>query len=182
MSTTFVTHHLYPDNPQFFLVDVRKVVKFTGEPRTSFWQQRRGEHFWEIVIYTSGLDSGRSRLGPYWIDTVSTEEDISEIINNKISEICNLIDWSIIGRSEDEVFSEQQDKNPPVIHSCYPEDGQIDVPIDSRIIIRIRDLLPAQGVDTSSIKMYLDGFEIIPEVSGNKYDCVVSYKPLIGES
>jgi hypothetical protein len=181
MSTFYVTHHLYPDNPQFFLVDVRKVVKFSGEPRTSFWQERRGEHFWEIVIYTSGIDSDRNSIKPYWIDVISSEESISEIINNKISDICNLIDWSITGRSEDEIFIEQSDLNSPVIYSCFPSPNQTGVPIGSRIIIRLRDLLPANGIDTSSIKMMVDGFDITPEITGNKYDCVVSYRPIIGD-
>lgn len=181
MSTFFVTHHLYPENPQFFLVDVKQVVKFTGEPRTSFWQPRRGEHFWEIAIYTSGIDSNRNSLGPYWLDVTTTEESIDELINNKIKDICNLIDWTKSARSEEDIFTEQQDTTPPIVYSCYPENSQVDVPIDSRIIIRLRDLLPAQGIDLSSIKMYINDMEIVPEVSGHRYDCVVSYKPMIGD-
>jgi len=180
MATFFVTHHIYPENPQFFLVDVKQIVKYPGEPRTSFWQNRRGELFWEVVIYTSGMDSDRNILGPYWIDVTTTEETIDEIINNKIKDICDLIDWSITGLSEEEVYTEQQDNTPPMIYSCYPANNQIDVPIDSRIIVRLRDLLPAQGIDVSSVRMWVDGFEIVPEITGHKYDCIVSYKPAIG--
>jgi hypothetical protein len=181
LTTFFVNHHLYPDNPHFFVVDVKKVIKLKGEPGTAFSQHRRGEQFWEIVIYTSGLDSSEALLGPYWLDVIGSEEDVDELINNKIKDICDLIDWSVpVNYNITDTLTAAEDRYGPVVYSTYPANGQTGVPIDSKIIIRLRDLLPATGVDISSIILTVDGFTVTPETSGNIYDCVVSYKPIVG--
>ena len=179
MATVYLTNHLYPDNPQLIVIDVQKIVKLTGEANTSFHRNRSGEQFWEIVIYTSGVDSSGSALGPYWVDVIGTEETLNELISSKISEIGQDIDWSLSSKIDD-VFLEQEDRYGPIVYWTYPSDGQVDVPIGSSIVVRLRDLLPAKGIDISTLVFKVNGFELNPEVSGNKYDYVLTYKPNIG--
>jgi hypothetical protein len=179
MATLYLTNHLYPDNPQLIIIDVQQVVKFSGEPNTSFWQAKRGEHYWEIVIYTSGVDSSGELLGPYWIDIIETEQTVHELINDKIDEISSKIDWSKAADQEVE-FLAQSDRYAPVVHWTYPSDGQVNVPIDSTIIVRLRDILPAKGIDINTLIFKVDGYTLNPSVTGNKYDYVLSYKPLVG--
>lgn len=179
MATLYVTHHLYPDNPHLFIVDLKQIVKLRGEPNTDHSRNRRGEHFWEIIIYTSGLDSSGDRLGPYWLDVVGSESTVDEFINNKIKEICADIDWTK-HPALDEDLEAKVDRYPPTVYWQYPEDGATDVPVDSRIIIMLRDEVPAKGIDFSTVTLTVDGFSITPEITGNPFDCTVSYRPLIG--
>lgn len=176
MATFYVTHHLQPDNPHLFVVDVQQIVKMKGETNTSYWQNVRGEPYWEVIIYTSGLDSSGEGLGPYWIDVLGSEQSVNEVINNKVEDICRDIDWSK-SHFIDEDLQEKADRYSPVIHWQYPSPGQVDVPIDSRIIVRLRDVLPAKGIDISTLSFKVGGFTINPDVSGNPYDYVVSYRP-----
>jgi len=179
MATSYVAHHLYPDNPQLFIIDAKQIVKLAGEPSTSFWQHRRGELFWEVVIYTSGLDSFGNSLGPYWVDVKGSEQTVNELINEKIRVICSEIDWTKSVAVE-EGFEAQADRYAPVIYWSYPAGGQVDVPIDCTVIIRLRDLLPAKGIDISTLVLKIGGYIVNPVVTGNKYDYVLSYKPQIG--
>jgi hypothetical protein len=62
----------------------------------------------------------------------------------------------------------------------YPSDGHTSVPIDSSIIIRLKDLPPSNGIDISTLVFKVNGYEVNPTVTGNKYDYVIYYKPQIG--
>jgi len=179
MTTFYLKHHLYPDNPQLFVVDAKQIIKLVGESNTAFWQNRRGEPYWEIVIYTSGVDSSGDSLGPYWIDTIGTEQTIHELINGRVNSICQEIDWSKSAAYEDD-FEEQEDRYAPVIDWSYPSNGQIDVPIAATIIIRLKDFLPAKGIDINTLVFKVNGYTVLPTVTGNKYDYTLSYKPQIG--
>lgn len=177
MATFYLTNAQYPDNPQLFVVDVKQIVKLRGESGTDFSASRRGEHYWEIVIYTSGVDFSGDRIKSKWLDVIGTSESINDLINEKIKEICGQIDWSTTTTLTGPELEAAEDTKPPVVFWQYPEDGQIDVPLDSRIIIRIKDELPSKGIDISTLTMRVDGFDIVPEVYGNKYDYTITYKP-----
>lgn len=180
MATVYVTHNLYPDNAHLFIVDLKQIVKLKGEPNTSFSRDRRGEHFWELIIYTSGLNSSGERLGPYWLDVVGSESTLDEFINNKIKEICEEIDWTKHPGLVDDL-EEMVDRFPPMVYWQYPESGATNVPISSRIIFMLKDKLPAKGVDFSTVTLTVDGFLVTPDITGNPFNCTVSYKPVVGE-
>lgn len=182
MATFYVTHHLYPDNPQMFVVDVQQIVKLSGEAGTAFSYRGRTEHFWEIIIYTSGKNSSDERLGPYWLDMVGSAETVNELINNKINDICSIIDWSKSWAYEDGYAATiSEDRYPPVVHWQYPSAGQVDVPIDSNIVVRLRDVPPAKGIDISTLTMKVDGFDVVPDVYGNPFDYTLSFKPRVSK-
>lgn len=180
MATVYVTHNLYPDNPHLFIVDLKQIVKLKGEPNTDFSRNRRGEHFWELIIYTSGLDVAGDRLGPYWLDVIGSETTVDEFINDKINEICTEIDWTR-HPAIDDALEAKVDRFPPMLYWQYPESGATNVPIDSRIIFMLKDELPAKGIDFSTITLTVDGFPVTPDITGNPFNCTVSYRPIVGE-
>lgn len=180
MATLYITNHLYPDNPQLFVIDFKQVVKLRGEPNTSFAYDRRGERYWEAVIYTSGLDSNGDSLGPYWVHEIGSESTLNELIQSKINEVAQEIDWSKSALIDEE-FQAKADRYSPVIYWTYPSDEQTNVPIDSTIIVRIKDLPPAKGIDISTLSFKVGGYSVSPEVSGNKYDYTLSYRPQVGK-
>jgi len=180
MATVYLTHNLYPGNPQVVVVDFQKIVKIKGEPNTEFYRSRRGELYWHVVLYTSGVDSNGDSLGPFWYHTIGSETTLNDFINNKVNEIAGLIDWTRSSKVED-TFSAQDDRYAPYIYWSYPSDGQIGIPIDSTVSIRLREYLPATGIDISTLVFKIDGFTVNPDITGNKYDYVLSYKPAIGK-
>jgi hypothetical protein len=171
MATFYAYNNLYPDNPQLFVIDVKQVVN----------NKSNGEHLWRIALYTSGRNSVGTYLGPYWLNVVSTEASLTELVNNKVEQICSLIDWSKSPIDDITFFIAQEDRYSPTIAWQYPVSSQIDVPIDSKISIRIMDILPSKGIDISTLTMKVDGMEVIPEVYGNPFDYTITYKPTVGD-
>ena len=165
MAVYYVTHHLYPENAQAFLTDVQQIAT----------AQSGGELLWHIVIYTSGLDSNGDSLGPYYLNEYSSIETLDELITDKIAEIGELIDWSRSWYATG--YTEGSDRVPPQIAWQYPTDGQTDVPIESVISIRLREILPSNGMDLNSVYMKVNDITVTPDVSGNKYDCLATFKP-----
>lgn len=166
MAVFYVHHHLYPDNPQVFLTDVKQIVTVASE----------GDHWWHIVLHTSGVDSEGDQLGPFWVNAYGDDIDsLDELISDKIEEICEQIDWT--QSWYDTGYEEGVDHTPPQISWQYPTNGQTDVPIDTSVSVRLVDLLPSKGIDLSSITMKINDITVSPSVNGNKYDCVVSFRP-----
>lgn len=180
MATIYVTHHEYPDNPQSFVIDVTQIVKMTGESNNSIYYEGQGEEYWDVVIYTSGLDSNGDNIGPFWITDVGSSTELNDLIRSKIGDICQQIDWTKTSLSS-ETFDAGSDRNSPYITWTYPTDGQTDVPIDSRISVRIKDNLPSNGIDISTLTFKVNGMAVTPEVEGHKYDYTVSYRPIVSK-
>lgn len=130
------------------------------------------ERTWKIFIYTSGLDSEGNRVPPITTGTVGTAEDVNSLIESKIAQLCSLIDWSQQG-----TYEPQSDRSEPYVSEQYPVKDQTDVPISSPIVIRVKDPLPGVGIDPATVVMTVNGFEVAPHVTGNKYDMTFTFKP-----
>lgn len=174
MATFYVTHHLYPDNPQLFTVTIKQVVKIAGEPGTDFHYDHRGESYWEIFVYTTGVDIAGDEIPPILIDVRATESTVDEMVATKVAQLCSRIDWSAAGD-----FSIGTDKYAPMITEQYPAPGQTDVPLNSTIKIVVKELLPAKGMDISSISMKVKDIPVTPTVEGNPYDYTITFTPKV---
>jgi hypothetical protein len=173
MATLYITHHKFPTNPQLFTIALHKVASLGGEDNPNFRPTfPSAEEYWKLFIYTSGKDSLGESLGPYVADVVGSATDVKEFTDNALAEMCDRIDWSQQGE-----FSPEVDSSAPVIVEQYPLPGQTGVSISSPVVIRVQDLLPGNGVDASTVQMSIDGLEVTPNVSGNKYDYTFSYSP-----
>lgn len=173
MANFVVTHHRFPRNPHIFTVNVTKIVKKGGEVNPNFKPSYpSAEPYWELTIHTTGLGSGGDSVGPVIVDVIGSETTVNDLINSKIAELCSLIDWSEQGE-----FSEESDVSSPIIVSRIPSPGQTDVPIQSSVIIRVQDKLPANGIDAGTLSLKIDGIAVNPEIVGNKYDYTFVFKP-----
>lgn len=173
MANFYITHSAYPDNPQFFTINISQIVKSDGEENTDFFRDHRGECYWEISIYTTGTGVDGNPLDTVWIDEFSSESDIDEAVANKLQTICSLIDWSSSGE-----FSELQDVYPPFVSEQYPADGEQDVPIGSSIRVVVKENLPGLGIDISTLTFKVNGMQVVPTITGNPYEYTLSYKPV----
>ena len=174
MANFVITHHKFPFNPQMFTVALHKVVgKGVAENNPDFQPtHRRGESFWKLFIHTGGLDSSGDSVGPVIADVFGTEETVNDLVQAKIEELCDLIDWSQQGQ-----FTPETDNASPVIVEQFPQAGQTNVPISSPIVIRVKEQLPGNGIDPSTVSMQVDGFDVVPNAVGNKFDYTFSFKP-----
>lgn len=173
MASFYVTHHKYPQNPQYFVVNLHKAVGLVPENNPNFRPSFGvGESYWKLFVYTSGRDSAGDQVGPLVADVFSTEANVNEFVNEKIAVLCQLIDWTQQGQ-----FSPLSDTAAPFVAEQTPTRGQTGVSIASPIVIRMQELLPGTGIDASTVSMSVDGFSVTPNVAGNKYDYTFIFSP-----
>lgn len=173
MANFYVAHHKFPSNPQFFTASIRKVAGFRPEQNPNFKPKYAiAEPFWKVFIYTTGIDSSGNAVGPIITDVVGSEDTVTALMETKLAELCDLIDWSQQGE-----FTPQVDSAAPVIVEQFPTVGQAVVPINSPVVLRVQDLLPAVGIDSSTVLMSIGGLSVTPNVVGNKYDYTFSFSP-----
>lgn len=173
MANFYVSHHKFPGNPQFFTASIHKVMGFKPEANPNFIPKYAiAEPYWKVFIYTTGLDSQGAAVGPIITDVVGIEDTVNELMETKLAELCGLIDWSQQGQ-----FSPEVDSAAPVVVEQFPGANQVNVPINSPVVIRVQDLLPAVGIDASTVTMSIDGLSVTPSVTGNKYDSTFSFSP-----
>ena len=173
MANLYITHHKFPSNPQLFTISLHKVASLAGEDNPAFKPSfPQAERYWKLFIYTTGKDSAGDSVGPVVAGVFGGEADINEFVDTAFANLCALIDWSQQGE-----FTPEIDSAAPVIREQYPLPSQTNVSISSPVVIRVQDLLPGTGVDTSTVSMSIDGLAVNPDVVGNKYDCTFSFGP-----
>lgn len=173
MATFYITHHKFPSNPQLFTITLNKVAGLGGEENPNFEPSYpSAERYWKIFIYTSGLTSEGESLDPIVADLLGGIDTVNEFVETKIAELCALVDWSQQGE-----YTPQTDSQSPLVVEQFPNIDQTNVPISSPIVIRVKDPLPGNGIDVSTIVMKVDGLTVTPTVVGNKYDYTITYSP-----
>ena len=83
-----------------------------------------------------------------------------DIANNMIDEDCDGTDLDTL---------------PPTAEMTHPTDGASNVPIDSIIIIHVKD--SGRGVSQSTIVMTIEGVAVTPAITGNPSDYNITYGP-----
>lgn len=173
MANLYVTHHRYPSNPQLFTITLNKVASLGGEPNPNFSPSfPSAEEYWKLFIYTTGLDENGGVVGPLVADLTGSEETIQSFIDSKLSEMCELIDWSNQGTLEPQI-----DTVGPYIDEQYPNNGEVNVPINRPISIRVKEPLPGTGINPSSVVLIVNGIQVTPKAVGNKYDMTFTFSP-----
>lgn len=173
MANFFVYNHRYPRNPQSFTINVSKYVNIGGEENPNFKPNYpSAEPYWKIVIYTSGKDVNGKEVGPVIGDILGPYDNVNDFVQGKIKDLCSLIDWSSQG-----LFVAEADAGAPIIAEQTPFPGEEDVAITSGIRIVIREPLPGNGIDISTLSFKVNGIEITPMIKGNKYEYTISYNP-----
>ena len=160
---------------EFFVhnsLNTSKSVKFNMTLRYFVILEERGEHCWTLEIGTthSGID-GTTPLSKK-VHRISAE-DLDEVIEETISDLCSKIDWSpyVI------------DKWAPYISEIRPSDNDENALIGSDIYFRIKDKLPTAGIDLSGMRVTLNNgvedFDISDEiiVDGDPYDYECRWTP-----
>lgn len=125
-------------------LNLTKSVKFNITLRYFVPKGERGDHKWILEIGTTHLDMNGDPIQAKKIHNIAAE-NLDVIIEEALSSMCSQIDWSPF----------VQDKDPPYVDILYPEDGTT-VPIGSNIFLKVKERLPAAGIDLSNLKVILN--------------------------
>lgn len=152
-------------------LNITKSVKFNITLRYFVIKGERGEHMWILEIGTTHPDKNGDPISAKKIHRISAE-DLDEIIEDALSDLCSQIDWTPF----------VDDVDAPYVDSLYPEDGTT-VSIGSDVYMTIKEKLPAAGIDLSNLKVTLNNstmdFDITSEVSieGDPYEYSLKWVP-----
>jgi len=124
-----------------------------------------GEVVFLLLFAVGILDKNGNSIDDLIIENV-TKENVKKEIARGLSLLAEQIDWDNL----------QTDVSHPRIKSIYPENNQENVPIHTNVDIKLRDEFPATGIDISTIKMYVNGIEVTPDLYINQRDNEVSIK------
>ena len=127
-----------------------------------------GEGLWVVELATDELHKNGGNIPPEFINLTNLD-NLDEEMEKAVEIISERIDWTLL----------EIDVRSPFVESCYPSDYEID--IESNIEIIIKDLLPAAGIDISSIVMTVNGFDVTSEseISGDPYEYTLKWKPFM---
>lgn len=147
-----------------------KVVKCTITFRQIANKGDGGDPSWLIEIGTVEPHKDGGRIAPVFIHNI-TLDNIDKEIEKATESIASQVDW----------LPELVDLRPPFVVNKFPVDGDTSVSIDSDVIIDIKDIYPAAGIDINSINMTVNGIDVTSElkVFGDPLDYRVKWSPPI---
>ena len=132
---------------------------------------------WLLTVSTVERDSSGNRIPTEFINLVS-RDTIHLELEAALGRLGKKIDWGDL----------LQDTHPPKLISITPDLNQTEnVSINKDIIVRLKDPLPAAGMDLSSLNMTLNGFPVVTsgvvepgrdvEFKGNVFDLTIIHRP-----
>jgi len=127
-----------------------------------------GEPIWVIELATDEPHKDGGSISPVYINLTSLN-NLDEEIEKAVEIISEKIDWTPL----------EEDLRPPFVESCSPSEYEVD--IESRIEIVLKDILPAAGIDISSINMTINDFDVTNElvITGDPYEYTLKWNPFI---
>lgn len=147
-----------------------KAVKFNLSLKETLSSKSEGESLWVIEVGTRTPKADGTAVPPVYINNVS-EKTLEAEINKAISSMCSLLDWAVL----------EADNEAPELTYFSPE-GTL-VPISSVIEFKLKENLPASGIDLSSMVVTLNNgtvdFDITSElkITGDPFDYTLKWIP-----
>lgn len=145
-----------------------KAVKFGITTRQVVPKENKGEALWVVEIATNEPTISGAVIPPVYIN-LRTLDDLDDEIQKATATISSQINWTPL----------IEDNTPPFVVSASPEDGVVG--IESSVEFVIKDTLPSSGLDLSTIKMTVNGFDVTSELefSGDVYEQKIKWKPYL---
>jgi len=126
-----------------------------------------GGTMWIIEASTDEPDANGDLIPPVRLWS-SSYDTLTEDINSIINELAQKVNWDY-----------EPDYEPPEIKSHWPISGATGISVDTNIRINITEDAPSAGIDLSSIRVRVKGFDLTSQVSieGDVRSCSVSLTP-----
>lgn len=129
-----------------------------------------GDSTWLISLSTTERDINGNPIVPEFINVVTTGTVHLEL-EAALGRIGQQVDWG----------TPLPDTQAPQLVEIFPPLTQTsNVSIGSNISIRLRDPLPAAGIDLSTVRVRINGIEVTGDVEfrGNVFDLTLVYNPV----
>lgn len=122
---------------------------------------------WVLEASTTQTDEDGDPIEPVR-EYLSSHDTLTEDINSLITELCKKIDWTYV-----------EDEDPPSIVGHWPIRDATGVPVTTDIIINLSEEPPSSGIDLSSIKVKVKGFDLTEQITlkGDFRNCSVRLTP-----
>ena len=158
MAHLLVRHSLNPNVVVKFNVTIKQFVTTTSE----------GDETWLLEVGTGHLDKDGYNLRPKYVHLI-TLDDLDAEIEKVVSEMCEWIDWGVL----------IEDKWAPYVYEYSPIGDSVS--IDSKVFVKIKDVLPSAGIDLDDMKVFLDiGIDVLDitddiEIIGDPYEYTLKW-------
>lgn len=147
-----------------------KVVKCTITFRQVINKGEEGEPVWLIEIGTLEPHKNGGDIVPIFIHYTS-KSNLDEEIRQATEEISEQIDWGIT----------VEDLRPPFVICSFPTKSTEIVDIYSKVVVDIKDIFPAAGIDPDSIEVIVNDIDVSDEIKlvGTPYQYRIIWEPKI---
>lgn len=140
-------------------------------------QNQEGDGIWILTLSTTERDVDGDPIPPEIINVIS-ETTLHLELEAGLGRIGQKVNWGPL--SPDTTAPKVVEITPPLTQTT-------GVPIASNIIVRLKEGLPASGMDLSTLNLTLNGFPIISggvvqsgydaELRGNVFDLTIIHRP-----
>ena len=131
-------------------------------------ESQDGDPIWLLAVGTGELDKNGQKINELYTNLVSLD-NVSEEIDKLVQQISEQIDWQPLDK----------DTQAPYVDSVYPVEyiAKIDEPVE----FIIKDSVPSEGIDLSTLKLVANGFDITTElqITGNPQEYHLKWRPKI---
>lgn len=128
-----------------------------------------GDQQWILIAETTALDINGSSIDPEIINVVTTGT-VHQELEGAMGRISSQVDWGTL----------LEDTRPPKLTELEPAiTNTSNVPIMSNIVARLQESLPSTGIDFSTVKVKVNGFDVTSSVEfkGTIFDLTLIYHP-----
>jgi hypothetical protein len=144
-----------------------KVVR-AGMTLTQYvdYSRHDGEPIWLLAVGTTEPDKHGNTIPEAYTNLITLDK-LSDEVDKLVQKISEQIDWTPF----------EQDATPPYVDSVYPVEyvAKINEPVE----FVIKEHLPSEGINVSSIKLVANGIDITNEVEikGNPQEYHLKWRP-----
>lgn len=158
MAEVMVQNMRDPNQQITIVVTIRKAVIADVDPMDPQW-------ILEASTYETDENGDPIPAVKKYLSNYNT---LTEDINELITDLCKLVDWNDV-----------IDTEAPEVIGVWPTDGLQGVSVETDIIANIRELPPSSGLDLSSIRLKVKGFDLTDQlvIKGDLRDCSISVTP-----
>lgn len=147
-----------------------KVVGCTITFRQLVNKGEDGELVWLIEIATAEPHKDGGTIPPVFIHYTSSN-NLDDAIREATQTIAKQVDWLPLNT----------DLRPPFVTYSHPTPIQHVVDIHSSVIVDIRDILPAAGIDPDSIEVIINDMDVTEDIDleGDPYQYRIIWNPKV---
>jgi len=159
MAEFIVRNSLNPEQVVRLAVTLRRVI-----PKEPGFDE--GGRYWVLEVGTGELGVDGAPVSTEMV-YLRSSVNIDLEISKAVAEICSKLSWDT-----------GSDEEAPCAFIVRPESFE-NVSLGNTVIINLRDVFPSSGIDWSSIRMWVNGVPVAPEITGDPFNTTVIFVPRV---